>query len=288
MSTKLILAAISASCLYAQADWRFADPNSTVIGGLNWRAVMESALGPTIRAGVSRSSLGASFGSLLDVVDGAKWSSTTVEKDGKNTTEWVLALTGRFDLNAITAQLADLGDVARPYRSTVLLVPTRESSRAVQLAMIDANTLLLADGDALRRAVDRMADPPSLDSNPLFARASLLEASNDIWVTGTGSPLALYRKKLPELVAGLPQVNQYSSGLTLLNQQSLSLMLGTANAEDAGVFVQLMGVLPYLVKLKPAERHLLQEIWTQSRFTQDDGLAQAMIPLDLLEKTYLQ
>jgi hypothetical protein len=288
MSTKLIVAAISASCVYAQDDWRFADPHSNVIGGLNWRAVMESSLGPTIRAGVLRSPVGASISNTLDTADRAKWSITAAEKDGKSTIEWVLALTGQFDPNTIGAQLADLGYAGRPYGSTVLFVPTRESSRAVQLAMVDPNTLLLGDAEPLRRAMDRIAERPSLDGNPLFAVAQSLETSNDVWVTGTGSPLALYQKKVPGFVAGLPAVNQYSVGLSLINQPSLRLSLGTASAVEAGVFVQLMRLLPYLAKLKPGEHQLLQEIWAQSEFTQEAGMAKAMIPLDLLVKTYLQ
>jgi hypothetical protein len=103
-----------------------------------------------------------------------------------------------------------------------------------------------------------------------------------------GSPLALYKKRLPDLVAGLPAVTRYSVGLSVTDQPALRLSLGTATDSDAGVFVQLMGLLPYLAKLKTPERQMLQDIWRQSEFTQDASVAQATIPLDLLLRMYFQ
>ena len=282
MLLKFVVAALCACGLWAQGDWRFADPNSTLVGGLNWRTTAESPVGPSLKAAIVRLPPAALLGAALDQVDSFKWSSTTAQKSGRTSTEWVLALTGRFDPNALAAQLAALGYVPQSYRSLTLLVPARPASRAVQLAIVDAGTILLADADPLRRAVDRIFDSSGVLQNPLFTQSDALAAGNELWVAGSGSPLVLYPKKVPEIVASLPAVQGYSLALALRDSPVLKLSLAANSAAEADIFVQLLRLLPLALKVQPAQRQLLQAVWAQAQFTQENGVARAVIPLDPL------
>ena len=97
----------------------------------------------------------------------------------------------------------------------------------------------------------------------------------------------MYRKKVPDPIAGLPAIGRYSVGLGVVNQQALQLSIATTYAGDAGVYTHRLGLLPDVVKLRPSEREILQNIWAQSHFTQESGVAKAFIPLDLLVRTFL-
>ena len=288
MFSRIVLAFISICYLQAQSDWRFADPNANLVGGLSWHGVMGSPIGPSLKAGILKSSAGSALSGALDVVDAIQLSSTAVDQDGRTANQWVAALTGRFDLNAVSAQLASVGYTPLSYRSVALLVPAKASSKAVQLALIDSSRILLGDAAPLRQAIDRVLDSTGAQQNALFTRAGTLAAANDLWATGAGSPFSLYKKKVPDVLAGLPALAWYSIGLGLTGQPVLRLNLAAVNAADAAVFVQLLGLVPYVLKVNPSERQVLQEIWAKSQFTQDAGVAQAVIPLDLLLSALLQ
>lgn len=282
MLPRLVVAALFACGLWAQGDWRFADPNSTLLAGLNWRSTIDSPIGPSLKAAIVRFQSTALLGPAIDQVDSLRWSSTTAQKSGRTTTQWVLALAGRFDPDALSAQLGALGYVPQAYRSLTLLVPTRSTSRAVQLAIVDAGTILLADADPLRRAVDRILDSAGAPQNPLFAQSDALAAGNELWVVGSGSPLVLYPRQVPAIVASLPPVQGYSLALALRDSPALKLSLAANSAAEADVFVQLLRLLPLALKVQPAERQLLQAVWAQAQFTQENGVARAVIPLDPL------
>lgn len=282
MPHKLLVAVISTCCLFAQSDWRHADPECNLIAGLNWRALQSTALGPILKAAILRNPIAASFEATIDQVDSITWSSRSYQQDdGRTVTEWVAAITGTFDLDALSTQFAAIGYLSQPYRSIALLTPAKVPSKRVHVVLLDAQTILVADADPLRRAVDRVFDSPTSGS-PLLARASELAQNNELWVAGAGSPLGFYRKKIPEVVSGLPTIQAYTVGLTLGDSPLLRLSLTASDAQKAEVFLQLLRLVPYLVKLRPAERQVVDTFWSQAQFTQEGETTQAVFPLELL------
>jgi hypothetical protein len=281
MPPKLLVAVLFNCCLFAQTDWRHADPNCDLVGGLNWRSLQASPVGPALKDLISRNRVAASLAATIDQVDAVTWSSTAMERDGRTSAEWVVSLTGSFDLEALTLRLTDLGYEAEGYRAVALLAPARPSSKRVHFALLDAHTVLAADAEPLRRAVDRFFDSPAWN-NPLFAQAAALAQNYELWAAGSGSPLRFYRKKLPDTVAGLPAIQAYTTGLSLRDSPILRLSLTGSDSNAAEVFASMMRVAPYLVKMRDAERETVQEIWNNAEFTQDAETARAALPLQLL------
>jgi hypothetical protein len=209
-SLALISCFLIGSTAFAQVpsqDWRFAHPGATLVGGFRIRAVLDSPLvNQLISEATSKDpSTGMMVGMIRSAVGGVSEVRFSIRDMGKGKDPDVLALvTGPLDEATVTAMAQGKAEVHR----------------------IDANTLLLGEGQSLEAAVARMSKPATgLQARSLDRSKAL--ADHDLWVAGT----------LPEIPnMTIPMLNSLRGlalGISLQRDLRLELALDMDSAKTA-------------------------------------------------------
>lgn len=189
-------------------DWRFAHPGATLIGGFRVKAMLDSPLVNNLiaQATAKDPSTGAIVGMVRTALGGVVEVRFSVRDMGKGKNPDVLALvSGVLDEAAAGALTQGKTGVRR----------------------INANTLLVGEGQSLEDAIARLSKPPTgLQARALERSKALVK--NDLWLAGT----------LPELPMTIPVLNSLRSvalGISAQSDLSMELALETASpklAED--------------------------------------------------------
>jgi hypothetical protein len=172
LSTITLVSCLTVSAVFAQVptqDWRFAHPGATLVGGFRVKAVLDSPLVNTLiaEASVKDPSTGAMVGMAKGMLGGVSEVRFSVRDMGKGKNPDVLAL--------VTGALDDAAAGA-------LMQGTTQGKTGVR--RINANTLLVGEGQSLEDAMVRMNKP----ATGLQARAldhSRTLAKHDLWFAGT-------------------------------------------------------------------------------------------------------
>jgi hypothetical protein len=205
----LILCSLAAPAVFAQAsaeDWRFAHPGATLLGGFRVKAMLDSPLVNTLiaQATAKDPSAGAIVGMMRAALGGVTEVRFSVRDAGKGKDPEVLAL--------VTGVLDDV---------TVRGLAQGKTS----LRRIDANTVLVGEGQALEDAVIRLSKP----ATGLQARAlgrSKTVANNDLWVAGT-------LPALPMTIPVLDSLRSLALGISAQNDLRVEIALEMASAKMA-------------------------------------------------------
>ena len=217
MSLRVSCAAMllmGASLLTAEADWRFAHPQSEMLLGIKVKPLVNSPLGETFRQQTSTMGLAAGRFDLLDEIDEIYISA--VSKRGKNgkvtDSDGLVLLIGNFDGGKLMK---------------VLQGPEfQKSGEKLTPRFIDRSTILLGDEDTMIAAVERLKDPTqknALFTNPLFARARELDDANHLWVVGSAAPLAGASGPADGPFSFLNDLRSFSFGLGMGDQMRLDI-----------------------------------------------------------------
>ena len=193
-------------------DWRFAHPGATLVGSFRVKAVLDSPLVNNLiaQATAKDPSAGAMVGMMRKALGGVSEVRFSVRDMGKGKNPDVLALvTGVLDDASAGAITQGKAGVHR----------------------IDANTLLVGEGQSLEDAVARMSKPAAGLQARALDRSKAL-ANNDLWIAGT----------LPELPMTLPVLDSLRSlalGISAQSDLRVELALEMASAETGGRSGQL-------------------------------------------------
>ena len=165
----LTVPAVFAQTAVAQAptqDWRFAHPGATLVGGFRVKAMLDSPLVNTLiaQATAKDPSTGTMVGMMRVGVGRSFGSSFLGSRYGQGQGS---RRTGAGDRR-----------VGRCHRRA----PWRKGKTGVR--RIDANTLLVGDGQSLEDAVARMSKPATGLQARALDRSKALE-NNDLWIAGT-------------------------------------------------------------------------------------------------------
>jgi len=189
-------------------DWRFAHPGATLIGGFRVKAVLDSPLVNNLiaQATAKDPSTGAIVGVVRSALGGEVEVRFSVRDTGKGKNPDVLALvSGVLDEAAAGALTQGKTGVHR----------------------INANTLLVGEGQSLEDAIIRLSKPATGLQARALERSKAL-AKNDLWLAGT----------LPELPMTIPVLDSLRSvalGISAQSDLNIELALETASpklAED--------------------------------------------------------
>ena len=191
----------------AQAqDWRFAHPGATLIGGFRVKAVLDSPLVNNLiaQATAKDPSTGAIVGMVRGALGGVTEVRFSVRDMGKGNNPDVLALVyGVLDDAAAHTLAQGKTGVRR----------------------INANTLLVGEGQSLDDAIIRMSKPATGLQMRAIERSKAL-AKNDLWLAGT----------LPALPMTMPVLDSLRSvalGISAQNELSMEVALETASPKMA-------------------------------------------------------
>jgi hypothetical protein len=208
-SLALVSSFLIGSAAFAQAptqDWRFAHPGATLVGGFRIKAVLDSPLVNTLiaQAAAKDPSSGALVGMARTMLGGVSEVHFSIRDMGKGKDPDVLALiTGQLDESIVTAMAKGKAGVHR----------------------IDANTVLLGEGQSLEDAVARMSKPATGLQARAIDRSKTL-GSYDLWVAGT----------LPELPMTLPvlaSMHGVALGISMQSDLKMELALDMESAKMA-------------------------------------------------------
>jgi hypothetical protein len=205
LAVPAVFAQVAVSQVPAQ-DWRFAHPGATLVGSLRVKAVLDSPLVNTLikEATAKNPSAEPTVGMVRQVLGRVSEIRFSVRDMGKGKNPDVLALvTGVLDDAAAGAITQGKAGVRR----------------------IDANTILVGEGQSLEDAVARMSKPAvGLQARALDRSKAL--ANNDLWIAGT----------LPELPMTIPVLDSLRSvalGITAQSDLRIELALETASPKTA-------------------------------------------------------
>jgi hypothetical protein len=189
-------------------DWRFAHPGATLIGGFRVKAVLDSPLVNNLiaQATAKDPSTGPIVGMVRTALGGVVEVRFSVRDMGKGKNPDVLALvSGVLDEAAAGALAQGKTSVRR----------------------INANTLLVGEGQSLEDAIARLSKPATGLQARALERSKAL-AKNDLWLAGT----------LPELPMTIPVLDSLRSvalGISAQSDLNIEVALETASpklAED--------------------------------------------------------
>lgn len=194
-------------CLFAQeaasvADWRFAHPSPTLVGGVRLEALLESPVVNSLLAesGKSDPNVELVTAMLKTALGGVTEIRFSVLDKGNSEMDAIVMVTGKLDEALVGA-----------------LSQGKAGSRR-----IDANTVLLGNGPSLDEAVQRLSEPPALLRNRALLRGSSL-TGHDLWAAGA-LPEAPMTDALNLNLRGL------ALGMSLTNDVAIELALEAASA----------------------------------------------------------
>jgi hypothetical protein len=164
-----IVFSLTIPAAFAQAptqDWRFAHPGATLVGGFRVKAMLDSPLVNSLiaQATVKNPSAGPMLGLMKAALGGVTEVRFSVRDMGKGKDPDVLALvTGALDDAAVNALM--------------------QGKTKTGVHRIDANTLLVGEGQSVDDAMDRLGKPAvGLQARALTHIKDL--ANNDLWISG--------------------------------------------------------------------------------------------------------
>jgi hypothetical protein len=214
----LISCFLAAPAVFAQApavvqsnqDWRFAHPGATLVGGFRVKATLDSPLVNSLieQATAKNPSSGAIVGMVRTALGGVTEIRFSIRDMGKGKNPDVLALvSGALDDAAASA-----------------LTQGAQQGKA-SVHRIDANTLLIGEGQSLADAVARLAKPATgLQARALLHSKDL--ANTDLWIAGT----------LPALPMTLPVLDSLRGialGISAQSDLRIEVDLETNSAKTA-------------------------------------------------------
>ncbi len=212
LALALLVVPIAAQTQLEPALWRFADPNSKSVIGIDWARIRSSAAGAAMRQTLTTP--GALAGlvvlKLLDSIDRVLISSPAGPSAAGSSVDSqdspvIVAIQGRFDAVEVRKLFALSGAKAQSYNSFQVYRPqpksNQENANQAQKnqattnqaqtnkdsawVLYDAHTILWGDAPLVFAALDRNEFGPPVGPAPkpgsLAARAAELEAKYQVW-----------------------------------------------------------------------------------------------------------
>lgn len=209
-SLALVSCFLIGSTVFAQApaqDWRFAHPGATLVGGFRVKAVLDSPLVNTLitQATAKDPSGGAMVGLMRSAIGGVTEIRFSILDMGKGQNPDVLAL--------VTGAVDDAMAGAMTQGKTTI-------------HRIDANTLLLGEGQSLEDAVARLSKPATGLQARALDRSKAL-SNHDFWLAGTLPGIPNMAMPMLDSLRGL------ALGISLQSDLSVEVALDMNSAKMA-------------------------------------------------------
>jgi hypothetical protein len=210
----LISSFLIGSAAFAQVpaqDWRFAHPGATLVGGFRIKAVLDSPLVNTLiaQATAKDPSSGVMVGMMRSTLGAVSEVRFSVRDMGKGTNPDVLALvTGVMD-DAVLGALTQ-----------------GKTQGKTTFRRIDANTILVGEGQSLEDAVARLSKPATGLQARALDRSKAL-GDYDLWLSGMIPEIPTMKIPMLDSLRGL------ALGMSLQNDLRVEVDLDTTNAKTA-------------------------------------------------------
>lgn len=238
--------AIATACAQSYPSaWNYADPNATVLVGLDWSRVQQSSLGRMAKTRMAREQ--ASGLPDLDLLNGLTQALVAVRVDAntvktKKQPPVLIVLSGHFDLQSLRRAAAKKTR-AGAYHSVPLLMGRAETDEAdFTMALVSDQTLLLGDGSSVRQAIDRNAPGTPRVFSPTLASAGKLAETQDLWIVAHDLSSKLRGQMDGPLRMG-QDITGIEAGFSFRNGIDADAALTTTSDVSASSLAALLGAM---------------------------------------------
>lgn len=200
------------------AHWRYAPAEPALLLGADWRQVSQSKL----------TAMPAAVSASLDFVEEMTSLLVAVEP-GSAQNRFLAVATGRFNLTKLRMMAAADGAKTGRYRGVEFF-----SASGVEVAVIDARTVLVGDTKLVRAGVDRGTAATPRES-ALWRRAAELSESYAVWIA-SASLQAFQPAGARSPFSGLRSLD---GGIALNRGLEMAFDLG-ASSEESAVAIESM------------------------------------------------
>jgi hypothetical protein len=233
-------------------DWRFADPNSTLIAGSTLSPTSTDPV-PTILyhsftpIGMVPSAFQASLAKTASIT----YSLVTAKDD-------IVVMTGVYNYASLRSAGGSIGMTSQTYRGIEVLSTTTPSR--VQVALISPSTLVIASQTVTRAAIDRyLLNPSQSQSNLLIQQSSTYASGWDFFALSSGMSVSkalafLYGKgnlylatKAQALSAALANSTGFQARGRVQNLQ-MELTINEGSPSDAQTAAAGIQAIPAAIK----------------------------------------
>lgn len=226
---------------------RFIRPDASVVAGMQWKRLISSEAGGTLRRELKKSvptmpGIEAIEKLLFEDIDSLVLAAT-LKEPGKAGPEapFLVVVKGRFT----SGLQAFLSGKSAPevYRGVQVMTPANMKPPTTRFALLDENTLLAGDRREVLAAIDRRARPaiPALSK-----RAAALASRYDMWVVADAPPMTATPTggKMTGFEAFADQVKSFEAGTFFADGLGLDINVLTKSEDAASKMAQsLQGLL---------------------------------------------
>jgi len=222
--TRLLLTLGLASQMWAQtpADWRFAHPQATLVGGLRVGALLQSPLIKTAldQAGTKNPQVAMGMAIVQNMFRGVTDIQFSLLENGSPNPDSLILVSGNLDPNTL-AMLESQG---------------KSPAGKMETYRVNDSTLLIGSGASLKAAIARLSQAaPDESQSVAFLQAKQITAGHDFWIAG----------QLPN-IPGIPipqginlNLRGFAIGMSFSDQISMEASAQTATAEQAESLVKM-------------------------------------------------
>ncbi len=278
------MAICAANVVWAQGAWRYVQPQSDFLLGLEWRRVASSKLGQQLRASLSRMDSGGISGlSRLNVFDATERvliaGRMPAGASPASPNSGLAVLEGSFDWASLRAALLEQG--ARPLvhaRGQVLLAKRSGAAEEV-VALAEPQVLVIGERKMVEAALSGASMPAA---SPLYQRARSLAERNEVWMTGTVPPNALPGDASPQ-ARMLADVVGFDLGVNLHRGVRLEANFATKSASSASALAGGMRLMMSMAAMQQANQPELTALADKLRIDATGADVRMSLELDQAE-----
>ena len=285
---------VSALC-FAQPQshpvaWRYIHPQAKMLVGVDVHAALQSPLGQRLKSEFFKAGFQQAVGTpgidLIENVEKILFSSpvlpnasTTAKPEDQPV---VIAISGRFDLTKVRAFMRDKKAQESAWHG-IPIFSRVEKGTDIQLALVNAQTVVLGDHRSLRAALDQpAANGAPVTGKPLFQRATELATLYEIWFVSEVLPDAA---SMPQMPAGnlLSGVLGVEGGISLREGLDVQMNLLTESPAKAKEIAEAARVLLQFAAMGPKTDKRIDQVLQKLRLDSDGERVSVAIGWPLAE-----
>jgi len=215
------LGLVSQSLLGQAVDWRFAQPQATLVGGVRLSALLQSPLLKIAMDQAAAKNPQAAMGLAVvqNLFHGVTEVRFSIVDNGTPTPDSLMLVSGELDPTTLA-----------------MLEGQPQSAGKMESFRVNANTVLLGTGASLKAAIARLGQEPADLHSAAFLRASQITPGHDLWIAG----------QVPN-IPGIPlpagfnlNLQGFAAGMSLRDSISLEIAADTGTAEQAEALAKLV------------------------------------------------
>jgi hypothetical protein len=250
----LTLAGALGSAALAQSGLELVQPDAGVVLGVEWRQIVDSALGGRLTDQLKKTQMSSMPGMQalqaavmhdLDSMVIAIPVSALAHAKANTKPPVLFVVKGRFHVDLLRGLMMQKNPHTETYRSVELIAAPDDARAGAapdqnQLAFLDANTILGGDRGQVRAAIDRVKTGHLTPVGAgLLSGAAALASKNDVWMIFDLPPGAL--KDAPPAAAQMfAAVRGAELGLSFQHGFGLLLNIRTQDADSATTMAQAL------------------------------------------------